>query len=144
MSPAPYQHIACCIEDSPGSRRALDEARRLGSFGQSRLTVIHVAPSPVVYGESLGMPPEDEIAGVAAGWLADTVRPIEDAEPVLLSGHPGEAVSAWAREAVPDLLVAGAHRGRIERIALGSFATYVAYHAPCHVLLVRPVPPSAG
>lgn len=134
----PYEHVACCIDDSPGSRRALAEARRLRAFGPGRLTVVHVVPSPIVYGESLGMPPEDELAGAASAWFADETGSIEGAEPVLLSGHPGGAVCAWAREARPDLLVAGAHRGRMERIALGSFATYVAYHAPCAVLLVRP------
>lgn len=52
---------------------------------------------------------------------------------------PASAVCAWAREHQPDLLVAGAHRGHLKRVALGSFASYLAYHAPSAVLLVRPV-----
>jgi nucleotide-binding universal stress UspA family protein len=34
--------------------------------------------------------------------------------------------------------VAAAHRGLVERAMLGGFAAYVAYHAPCPVLLVHP------
>lgn len=138
MTEAPYAHIACCIEDSPGSRRALAEARRLRAFGPGRLTLVHVTPPSIVYGESLGVPPEEEIADVASTWLAEQTAAVAGAESVLLSGHPAGAVCAWAHEQHPDLLVAGAHRGRLERVALGSFASYLAYHAPCPVLLVRP------
>ena len=140
MSTAPYEDIACCIEDSAGSRRALHEAVRLRAFGPGRLTLVHVTPPSIVYGESLGMPPPDEIGDVASAWLAEQAKRVDGAESVLLSGHPGSAVCAWARDAHPDLLIAGAHRGHVERVALGSFAGYVAYHAPCPVLLVRPQP----
>ena len=84
------------------------------------------------------MPPEDEIAEVASTWLAEQAALVPEAQSVLLSGHPAGAVCAWAREHRPDLLVAGAHRGHLERVALGSFASYLAYHAPCPVLLMRP------
>ena len=138
MSDTPYEHIACCVEDSPGSRRALAEARRLRGFGPGRLTLVHVTPPSIVYGESLGMPPEDELADVASTWLTDQTAAVAGAESALLSGHPASAVCEWAREHRPDLLVAGAHRGHLERVALGSFASYLAYHAHCPVLLVRP------
>jgi nucleotide-binding universal stress UspA family protein len=134
----PYEHVACCVEDSNGSRRALEEARRLTAFGVRRLTLVHVVPTPIVYGESLALPPIDDIADIASAWLAEEFAHIADAERVLLSGHAASSVCAWAREARPDLLVAGAHRGHLDRLALGSFAGYVAYHAPCNVLLVRP------
>jgi nucleotide-binding universal stress UspA family protein len=138
MTEAPYFHIACCIEDSPGSRRALDEARRLRGFGPGRLTLLHVTPSSIISGESLGTPPDDEIVDAASTWLAEQSAAVPEAQSVLLSGHPASVVCAWARDHQPDLLVAGAHRGRLERVALGSFASYLAYHAPCPVLLVRP------
>ena len=137
--PQPYEHIACCVEDSPGSRRALEEARRLRAFGPRQLTIVHVAPSPIVYGESLALPPVDDITNAASTWLNTEFEHVAGAELVLLSsGHAAGSVCDWAREACPDLLVAGAHRGRLDRLTLGSFAGYVAYHAPCNVLLVRP------
>ena len=101
MTRSPYSHIACCIEDSRGSRRALEEARRLRVLGPGRLTLLHVAPPSIVYGESLGMPPEDEIAAVASTWLAAQAAAVAEAQSVLLSGHPASAVCAWAREHQP-------------------------------------------
>jgi nucleotide-binding universal stress UspA family protein len=134
----PYLHIACCLDESPGSLRALQEARRLRSFGHGRLTIVHVRPSPIVYGESLTLPPDDDLTAAASAWLNAQLEHVAGAESILLSGHAGGAVCDWARQARPDLLIAGAHRGRLARLALGSFAGYVAYHAPCNVLLVRP------
>ena len=99
---------------------------------------MHVAPAPIICGESLGLPPEDEVADVASASLRETALGNDGADSVLLSGHAGSAACAWARRGGVDLLGAGAHRGRLARLALGSFASYVAYHAPCLVLLVRP------
>ena len=134
----PYQHIACCLEDSDASRIALAEARRLRALGPGRLTLVHVTPPPVTYGESLGPPLEDEGDSPAAKWLAEVAAAAEGAEHALLSGHPGAATCDWADRAGVDLLVTAAHRGLVKRLALGSFAGYLAYHAPCAVLVVRP------
>jgi nucleotide-binding universal stress UspA family protein len=123
MIEVPYSHIACCIEESAGSERALSEARRLRAFGPGRLTLIHVAPQPIVYGEGLGVPPADEITGVASAWLAGKAAKAPEVQQVLLSGHPASSVCDWAREHRPDLLVAGAYRGHLARVALGSFAS---------------------
>lgn len=135
---SPYQNIACCVEDSDASRVALTEARRMRALGPGRLTLLHVSPTPVVYGESLGPPLEGEVVAPAAQWLAKLAASVEGAEHVLLSGHPGAAACDWAARAEVDLLVAAAHRGLVKRLALGSFAGYLAYHAPCAVLVVRP------
>lgn len=140
MNAAPYEHIACCIEDSAGSRRALAEAQRLRAFGPGRLTLVHVAPRSVISGESLGSQPQDDLEAVASAWLTEQTRRIDGAEAVLLFGDAASAVCVWARDAGPDLLIAAAHRGHLQRFVLGSFAGYVAYHAPCAVLLVRPHP----
>ena len=135
---APYDHIACCIDESDGSQAALHEATRLRALGPGRLSIVHVMPSPIIYGESLMLPPTDEIANAAGGWL-DRQRELAGAsEAVLLSGDPARAVCDWGRAERPDLLVAGAHRGMFLRLALGSFASYLAYHATCPVLAVRP------
>ena len=45
--------------------------------------------------------------------------------------------SFYADNAI-DLIVGSAHRGVVARTMLGGFAGYVAYHAPCPVLLVHP------
>jgi nucleotide-binding universal stress UspA family protein len=135
---APYRHIACCVDDSPASARALEEAHRLRGLGPGRLSVVHAAPRPLI--EEDGPPPAGaprDIATEDDAWLRRTAAAIPGAEPVLLTGLPPEAVLDWAGDARPDLLVAAAHRGPVERVLLGSFAARVALEAPCPVLLTR-------
>lgn len=58
---------------------------------------------------------------------------------VVREGHPAETIVAIAREVGPELLVMGATgRSGVERMLLGSTSDYVATHAPCSVLVVRP------
>jgi nucleotide-binding universal stress UspA family protein len=70
-------------------------------------------------------------------WLAEEARSVS-AEAVLLEGHPASTATEWAAEAGVDLMVAATHRGLVERALLGSFAGYLAHHAPCPVFLVPP------
>jgi hypothetical protein len=63
--------------------------------GPGRLSIVHVVPSPIIYGESLMLPPTDEIANAAGDWL-DRQRELAGAsEAVLLSGDPARAVCDW-------------------------------------------------
>jgi nucleotide-binding universal stress UspA family protein len=136
---APYRHIAVCMDDSPGSDRALAEAIRLRALGPGRLSVLHAAQWPIAAGAGAGVVPDMQpIFDVERRWLDERVAGIEGAEPVFLIGYAPMVVRDWALAHDCDLLVASAHRGVIARIALGSFASTLAYNAPCPVLLVRP------
>jgi nucleotide-binding universal stress UspA family protein len=141
---APYAHIGCCIDDSEAARLAVDEAVRLRDLGPGRLSLVFAAPQPLVYAGVSGewIPDPADIAAGAERWLADRAAQVPGADPVLLNGYPPVAVCDWAAGSGCDLLIAAAHRGRVERMLLGSFASYLAYHAPCPVLLVRP--PAGG
>jgi nucleotide-binding universal stress UspA family protein len=138
---APFAHIACCVDDTPASQVALAEARRLRALGPGRLTLVHAGPIPVMMersGEGWVPDPRD-LSSVERAWLDGLLRGIPEAEGVFLTGHAPAAVCAWADEAKPDVLVAASSKGTLERVILGSFAAYIATHAPCPVLLVRPV-----
>jgi nucleotide-binding universal stress UspA family protein len=128
-APTPlWKHIACCVDESEASALTLREARRVRDQGPGRLTLVHVAFGP----------PRDA-APPCPAWLAAAAA--EGAgDPVVLTnlGVPAAAVAEWAAGARVDLIVASAHRGVRERILLGSFAGYLARHAPCSVLLTRP------
>ena len=139
---APYAHIAVCVEDSPASRRALAEAVRLRGMGPGRLSVVHAAPWPLLYTGGLGgwVPDPEDLFSQSKEWLDALVAEVGQGEAVLLTGYPPVVVVEWADEVRPDLIVVASHRGRVQRLLLGSFASYLAYHAPCPVLLVRPEP----
>lgn len=138
--PAPYDHIAVCIDDSDPSKLALAEGRRLFGLGASRLRVVHVVQSPLVFSGGWGgwVPDPDQLNEGARMWLQEQVKGVDGADPVLLEGYPPATVADWARVERVDLLIAAAHRGVVQRALLGSFAAYLAHHAPCPVLLVRP------
>jgi len=142
----PYVSVAACIEGAPADAAVIREATRL--VGDGRLTVVHVAQLPTQLGDTtdasliglgVALDPAPFLAA-ARERLATAAASAPKAELVLLDGgEPAPAVCTWAADAGVDLLVAGAHRGRMERFALGSFAGFVAHHAPCPVLLVRPI-----
>ncbi|MEW6582971.1 MAG: universal stress protein [Actinomycetota bacterium] len=136
----PYPHICCCVDDSDASRTAVREAARLRALGPGRLTVVHALepmPMPVLMAEGAAWYPEDEayVERVRA-WL-DGIAGEVGGEAVLVEGYPAAAIVDWAAQNGVDLLVAAAHRGRVERVLLGSFAGFLIRHAPCPVLVVR-------
>lgn len=61
------------------------------------------------------------------------------AEHLLVEGHPSRVILETAKEQAADLIVLGA-RGHslVTRVLLGSTSDYVANHAACPVLIVRP------
>lgn len=136
-----YQHIAVAIEDSPGSQRALDEASRIAALTGARLSVLHVTsismPPPYMGEGGVFIPDPEVMQSAALEWLTEAVADVPGAEPVVLQGHPPDAVCLWAEEHDVDLVVAGAERGKIERLLLGSFALHLSRHATCDVLLAR-------
>ena len=144
MAAPAFQHIACCIDDSDAAARALAHADALRSLSGGKLTVLHVLPSPAfltTLAANLGGAPyhdSDLEREAAEMWLTEQIHGRENAEAVLLEGHPAEAAVDWAREAGCDVMVAAHHSGRVERVLLGSFAKHLVDHAPCAVLLIPP------
>ncbi len=141
-----YRHVACCIEGSMAHKAVIAAgARMLDDAGT--LTLLHVVTQPI----AMMATPTPDISGLfdsAESWLRDVVTETQNqlraagsqahVDGVLLEGHPGIWVVSWSRDSDVDLVVAASHRGHFDRALLGSFATYVAYHSPCDVHLVRP------
>jgi nucleotide-binding universal stress UspA family protein len=123
-----WTHIACFVDESDASATALREAARLRAAEACRLSVVHVAVGP----------PHD-VPPPPPAWLEGAATEAGGHAVLLVNlGQAAAAAGAWAEGARTDLIVASAHRGVRERIMLGSFAGYLARHAPCPVLLVRP------
>lgn len=141
MSDTPYGHMAVCIDRSDASLATLAEARALrAALGPGRLSIVHVAPWPLLYtGEAGAWAPDPaDIESAAREWVEGIAADVSEGEPVLLDGYPPAAVCEWADHHDVDLIVAASHRGLVERVLLGSFAGYLVRHAPCSVVLTRP------
>lgn len=143
-----FAHIAVCVDGSDASQGALAETKRLAAFA-GRVSIVHaLAPPSFALSLAVGLggatphDPEPERAAAKA-WLESEAGEIPNGVPVLLEGQPAHTVSAWAAEQGVDLLVTASHSGELERALLGSFSGYLAHHAPCPVLLVRPLNPPA-
>lgn len=143
-APIRYARIACFIDDSEAAGRALAHAEAVRERSDARLSIVHVLPSPkflVTLAVGLGgAAVHDPTAEREAAemWLDEQVRGRPNAEAVLLEGHPASTACEWAAAEGVDLMVVASHRGLVERSLLGSFASHVAHHAPCPVLLVPP------
>ena len=136
-------HIAVCVDNSPASAAALDEAWRLReAVGCERFTLVHVIPSPMVVAGhgAMWLPDPTEIRTGAAEWMDTLAVDHPGSETVLLDGYPPAEVCDWAARSGVDMIVASSSRGLFDRVLLGSFAGYLTRHAPCSVLLTRPHP----
>jgi nucleotide-binding universal stress UspA family protein len=85
----------------------------------------------------------------ATQWFAQIEQLFQGADVTvtheLREGHLGESIVQFAREQEADMVVLGARgHSRVSRILLGSTSDYVATHAPCSVLVVRPRGPNRG
>jgi nucleotide-binding universal stress UspA family protein len=142
-----YRHVACCVEGSLAHKAVIAAGMRMLADEDATLTLLHVVTQPI----AMMATPAPDISGLfesAEHWLKDVVNETQAAlraagskatvDGVLLEGHPGISVVSWTKDADVDLVVAASHRGHFDRALLGSFATYVAYHSPCDVHLVRP------
>ena len=64
---------------------------------------------------------------------------VASVEKVVTSGHPGSEIVSEARKRKSDFVVIGAMgHSLLERMMIGSVSDYVATHASCSVLVVRP------
>lgn len=123
------------IDGSPEADEALAAALRLVAGGPGRLVLA------TVVGREVGEGDDPEARARAHRMLTDRAAGLDrDAELVIVSGQPVEALLAAARQAGADVLVVGRHGGGLSSRLLGSVATGVARHCPLPVLLA----PSRG
>jgi nucleotide-binding universal stress UspA family protein len=134
-----FRHVACCVDDSPSAPSAVERARELCGDG-SRLSIVHVAPRPLLFDEVDGtlVPSPADINVARRRRLDRLVRQAPGTSGVFLEGLPGPEICAWAAASGVDLIVAAAHDQHFRRMAaLGSVTRYLVDRAPCSVLVLR-------
>ena len=140
-----YRHVACLVDRSGGSRRALREARRLTDGGSARLTAVHVDPwVPLALSCSVWVPDLAELRECAMAWLLEELAVLEadDAAPVVLDSPA--AVCDWARRRNVDLIVAPRSGGALRRLLGYDISAHLTRRAPCPVLIVDDDPSRTG
>lgn len=118
--------IACAVNDSEVSRKALMYAAKLAQCLGARLTVTHV-----LEGEN-----ERSISDLCA-WIAQRDHPDCEIQEVIGHGHAAEEISRLVGELEAGLLVIGAeHKLFLDQTVIGTTTTHLLRHAPCAVLTV--------
>ncbi len=130
---------------SRSSSRATDEAIDLAVRLDARLLVVNVLDTrrglPLAGRGRVRPVEEREQRAIAARDLVIRARSAgADATFLVWEGEPGDGIVAAADAEHADLIVVGTHgRGGVGRSILGSVSDHVIRHAPCPVLVVRPV-----
>ncbi|HEY3214872.1 MAG TPA: Nramp family divalent metal transporter [Candidatus Eisenbacteria bacterium] len=139
IEPGLYRRIAVALEMGPADGRVLEHVRTLVVPGETEVVLVHVAESAAsryLGPETSDLESREDQATLDA--LADQFRALGVRAETRL-GH-GDAIGELARlvnEAVPDLLVTGAHRhGLIGDLWHGATTSGVRHRVACPVLTV--------
>ena len=134
--------IVVGIDDTPGSRQALERAATLAKALGSKLVVTSVTPLMVGIGRSAGPtdptdPPEKHAQELAAARTYLEGRGIEaDYQPAI--GDPADGIVQLADQRGADMIVVGTREPNlIQRLTGQSVSDAVTHHAHCDVLLVH-------
>ena len=106
----------------------------------ARLTVLHVAPTLMVYGQGV-IPPDPELLSREAEEQLKRLKVPNDDVQIkrrLEKGDPATEITRVAEEIGADLIVMGTHgRTGLTRLLMGSVAEQVVRKATCPVLTVK-------
>lgn len=119
------------------SQTALAAARNLRSEG-GEIIAVHVYEP--LQGSASTYVTEDAVAQAlksANDRLAERVTDAPDVEAVMLKGHPGRAITDYAKKIGADCIIVGSHKPGLRDYFLGSTSARIVRHAPCSVHVLR-------
>jgi nucleotide-binding universal stress UspA family protein len=142
-TPIQFTRILCPVDFSPSSFKALQFAESLAEETDAHLRVMHVLEpasvfEPVPMGGG-GAPPVDPDASAAAlrhlrGAITKDARIYSQVTETVTVGKAYREILREAAEQRSDLIVIGAHGGRVGSGAFGSTTNHVVREAGCPVL----------
>jgi nucleotide-binding universal stress UspA family protein len=142
-----FSRVLCAVDFSPASLHAITLAQSLAGEAAARLCVLNVLEPVSVFEPVVAVGP-DGLPAVTADYRREVRRRLEglvdrdtraftDVAEVVVSGKPYREILRTAGEQRSDLIVIGAHGGRLGVPAFGSTTAHVVREAQCPVLTVR-------
>jgi nucleotide-binding universal stress UspA family protein len=141
-----YREALAAVDFGPRAEAILRAA--LVVAGSARVTAVHAYQAPfeaklrlkdfaekdiVRYAEMEAQAAERNMAAL----LSDPELAGLDMDSRIIHGHPNPVLPETAEALDADLIVAGRHSGsRLGEVAMGSITRFLAYYAPCDVLVV--------
>ena len=142
--------IILATDGSPSAADATRQAVELARSTGAKLLVVSVWHAGLTTYSTTAALPESkraakEQACAAAQAAAEAARAAGiDAESFVLEGDAVERICESAADTNASLLVVGSHGfGPVRRLVFGSVSTALLHHAPCPVLVVRPLAEAA-
>lgn len=140
-----FHSILVPLDGSKPSQRALDQAVYLAELCEANIALLHVMnPNSKISSfeqVSLGGYIPDNIKEDGWAILNEALPQVPNTvktESFLEIGVPTEFIVDFCQANHYDLIIMGSRgRGAIKQLLLGSVSSYVLYHAPCPVLVVR-------
>lgn len=133
-----YKKILIALALDQGiAPRAFEVARKLKAES-GKLVAVHVIENlPASAKIYISNEAEEKMEETARQGIIDRIGKQKDVEAVVLRGHPGRAVTDYAKEIGADCIVAGCHKPGLTDIFIGSTAARIMHHAKCSVHIVR-------
>jgi nucleotide-binding universal stress UspA family protein len=142
-----YAKILCPVDFSDVSHEALVAAADIARSNDALLEIVHIFELSLFAFPQITIRPDiaEEMINKGranlARWAKEAeglgVRRVESSQP---EGVPWDAIIRLARDHQADLVVMGTHgRTGVRHALIGSVAERVVRHAPCPVLVVRPL-----
>ena len=122
--------------------KAMELARKLKAEG-GEIIAVHVldqVPSFAGYYMSSNEgneSREQEIKENAIKATKERIGDENDAEAVVLTGHPGRTITDYSDKIGADCIIAGSHKPGMKDFFLGSTAARIMRYAPCSVHVLR-------
>jgi nucleotide-binding universal stress UspA family protein len=141
--------IILATDGSPSAEDATTRAVELARATGAKLFVVSVWHAGLTTYSTVALPESKRVAKEqaceAASAAVETARAADiEAESFVLEGDAVERICASAADIGASLLVVGSHGfGPVRRLVFGSVSTALLHHAPCPVLVVRPLAEAA-
>ena len=134
-----FKHIlvAVAFDEDDEPDRPVAAALALADKG-ARVTILHVKPA--VPGYAISYIPSDyllELNRAISDRLEKIAQQFKNGAGVLIEGHSGRTIVAWAEKNEVDCIIIASHRPSLQGFLIGSTATRVVRHANCSVIVIR-------
>ncbi len=117
--------------------RAMKLARRLRAENGKIIAVHVIDQVPAFANYYISSENEKEIHQAAKRAIAERIGVEQDAETVVLTGHPGRTITDYAEKIGADCIIVGSHKPEITDFFLGSTAARIMRYAKCSVHVLR-------
>jgi nucleotide-binding universal stress UspA family protein len=137
-----YKKIIIPLALDQGLAPRLLELARLLCDDDGKLVAVHVLDQLPKYasyylGDDAGVDRQAEILAAAKQAVIDRIGVQEDAEAVVLTGHPGRSITEYAQQIDADCIIVGSHKPDLTDFFLGSTAARIVRYSQCSVHVLR-------